>query len=136
MLLFLHSLTRWLVVLTALVAVVVYALVFVKQIKPSAGVWRIMQLFTSVLTVQAALGILLLFVTWSSSGTVARFQMEHAAVGLIAVAIGHASAMWRKRDATTRARNNVIDVIVVLIVIYVGVSLLPGGWSRAFLPSL
>jgi len=134
--LFLHSLTRWLVILTAVVAIVAYVLVLLNVIKANAGVKRLMRIFTSVLSLQFVLGILVLLLSWSSSGNLVRYQMEHATIGFIAVAIGHASAMWRKRDPNVVVRNNLIDIVVVLIVIYVGVALLPGGWSAHLIPTL
>ena len=49
---------------------------------------------------------------------------------IIAAFVGHLSARWKNADDKTRFRNSMLIVIDVLIIIFIGVAFLPGGWSR------
>jgi uncharacterized membrane protein YphA (DoxX/SURF4 family) len=48
---------------------------------------------------------------------------------LIAIAIAHSSAAWRKsEDAQKKFRNNLVVVVVSLLLIFLGVVRLRGSW--------
>jgi hypothetical protein len=71
------------------------------------------------------LGLILLI----SLGFDSRTRLEHAGTMFSAVLIAHSNAAWRKsEDSTKLFRNNLILVIVVLVLVFIGVSLLIPGF--------
>jgi hypothetical protein len=129
--LLLHSWLRWLIVLLALVALVVFGLVWAGRLRPSKGTWALMSAFAGLVDLQMTLG--LIYLLWNGLATDVGFpayRVEHAITMLVAVAVTHLNARWRTAADTIRARNNVLIILGVLFLIYLGVTRLPGGWTR------
>jgi hypothetical protein len=121
----LHSIVRWLVVGISLTCLVVFALVWLGQVKNEKLDRILMSIFTGLVDVQVLLGIILII----GLGVVG-YRIEHGVTMIIAAVVGHISIRWRKAVPQIRARNNLILIVVVLALIFMGVARLPGGWAR------
>lgn len=127
----LHSWVRWLIVLVALAALVVFGLIWLGRLRPSKGTWGLMSAFAGLVDLQMLLGII--YLLWNGLATGIGFPMyriEHAITMVIAAVVAHMNARWRSAADPVRARNNVLIILGVLVLIYLGVARLPGGWSR------
>ena len=120
-----HGLIRWLVALVAVVAIVRFALGWLQQMDDSNLDRGLMSAYTGLLDLNFLLGLVILVFGGGFTGQ----RLEHAATMLIAIAIAHSSAAWRKsEDAQKKFRNNLAVVVVSLIFVFVGVVRLRGGW--------
>ncbi|HEU5090617.1 MAG TPA: hypothetical protein VFT99_24355 [Roseiflexaceae bacterium] len=127
LLLMAHSLIRWLVVAVALLAAIVCAIAWMR--KPETTRDRaVMSAFLGVLDLQALLGLALLL--WSGfAGTgFPMYRIEHGMTLLIAVAVAHLSARWKRAPSAIRARNNLLTIMGVCVLVFAGISRLPQGW--------
>jgi hypothetical protein len=130
-LLMLHSIVRWIVVLVAVVAIVKLALGWLR-----GGAFKGMDRglvagFSGLMDLQATLGIV--FLLWNGLATeigFPRHRIEHAFVMIIAAVVAHLPARWKNAGDSTRFRNSLIAIVVSLVLVYIGVATLPGGWSR------
>lgn len=125
-----HSYLRWLVLITALVAVVRFTLGWLR-----GGAFQEMDRglasgFSGLMDLQAALGIIYLIWNGVAGAGFPLYRIEHAVIMLIAAAVAHLPVRWKDADDKTRFRNSLFVVLDVLIIIFIGVARLPGGWSR------
>ena len=120
-----HGLIRWLVALVALIAIVRFALGWLQHMNDGSLDRGLLSAYTGLLDLNFLLGLIILIF----GGGFTSQRLEHAVTMLIAVAIAHSSAAWRKsEDAQKKFRNNLAVVVVSLIFVFVGVVRLRGGW--------
>jgi hypothetical protein len=124
-----HSIARWVVILVSILAIVWFALVLIRRQGSSAD-RRVMLAFTIAMDIQTLIGIILIIGLAIAGGGVPGFRIEHGVTMLAATMVGHISARWKNADETTRARNNLIVIVAVLALVFIGVARLPGGWMR------
>jgi hypothetical protein len=125
----LHSLVRWVVVIVAAVAVIRFALVWRTMVTTNAKMDRgLMAGFTGLLDTQALLGIIYLVWSGLAGQGFPSYRIEHGVTMILAVAVGHISMQWRDADTKIRARNNLLVIAGVLVLVAIGVSRLPQGW--------
>jgi hypothetical protein len=120
----LHSGVRWLVVLVTIITLVKLVLGIVQ--KSSYDVWakRLMTAFSGLISLQWALGLILLLVLGIfNSGAI----WGHAGIMTVAVAVSHMHNRWKKSDDATRYQRGLMIVVAVLVLVILGVSLV-GGW--------
>ncbi len=125
-----HSHLRWLVLIVAVIAILKFALGWLR-----GGAFKGMDrglsaAFSGLVDLQAALGIIYLIWDGLAKTGFPMFRIEHALTMTLAAFVGHLSARWKNADDKTRFRNSLFIVADVLIIIFVGVARLPGGWSR------
>ena len=124
-----HSIVRWLTVLVAAVLIVKFTLGWLKRQPFDKAARALSGAFGGLMDTQLLLG--LIFFIWNGSliegGFALRQRWEHLGVMLIAVIVAHLSAMWKKKDDTTRYRNTLITVLVSLALIILGVTALSGN---------
>ena len=130
-LLMLHSILRWIILLVAIIAIVKFALGWLRggQFK---GIDRgLMAGFSGLMDLQVTLGII--FLLWSGIGAGAGFSpqcIEHGVIMIIAAVVAHLSARWKNADDKTRFRNNLFVIIAALVLVLIGIASLPGGLTR------
>ena len=122
----LHSGVRWLVVLVTIIALIKLILGLVQKSAYDTLTQRLMMAFSMLLSVQWLIGIILFLVMNSFS---VGYRWEHAVTMTIAVAVANMHRRWKAAPDTTRYRNSLIIVLVVLALVFVGVARLPQGWS-------
>src|SRR5574338_977604 len=122
-----HSVVRWLVVAVSLIAFVWFALVWLRGTRNEKADRGLMAAFSGLIDLQVTIGLVLIL--WSCFAGVGfpRYRIEHAFMMIIAAVVAHLSMRWRNADVQTRARNNVMLILGVLVIVFVGVSLLPQG---------
>lgn len=135
---FLHSWTRWGVLVVAVVAVVWMTLGLIQKRRYDKTGNTLMTVFSSLIGVQWIIGLLFIGVYGGQVGFGIRYFWEHLTVMTLALAAAHAHMAWKRRDIpdSTRFRNNLLVVIGTLILIVVGILTLPSGIQWRFLTSL
>lgn len=124
-----HSHTRWLILLVGLVAIVKFAIGWLR-----GGAFKGMDRgltagFSGLMDLQVTLG--LIFLIWTSIAGV-RFtpnRIEHLTTMLIAAAVAHLPAMWKKSADNIRFRNTLFCIVGSLVLVFLGVVRLRGGWT-------
>lgn len=132
LLLIAHSHLRWLVLLIAVIAVVKFAVGWLK-----GGAFKGMDRglaagFSGLMDLQATLGIILIL--WlgfsDSGGGFPAYRIEHAVTMILAAVLGHLPSRWKNAADNIRFRNALFCILGALLLVYIGVMRLPGGWTR------
>jgi hypothetical protein len=125
-LLTLHGEIRWILALIAAVAIVRFAMGWLRGVEYQKMDRGLLAAYTGFLDLNFLLGLILLF---GLGGGFPAQRIEHAVTMFIAVGVAHSAAAWRKSDdAPLKFRNNLIVVVVSLLVVILGVIRLRGGW--------
>lgn len=121
-----HGLVRWLVALMAIVAIVKFALGWLRQMPYTPADRGIMSAYTGLLDTNLLLGLILFF---GLGGGFPMDRIEHASTMIAAIVVAHLSAIWRKSDdAAKKFRNNLIVVVVSFVLVITAVTILRGSW--------
>jgi len=129
-LLIIHSYLRWLIVIVAVIAIVKFSLGWLRGGDFKGMDRGLASGFSRLMDLQAALGIVYLIWDGLANTGFPAFRIEHALTMALAAFVGHLSARWKNADDKIRFRNSLFIVVDVLIIIFIGVARLPGGWSR------
>ncbi|UCC50173.1 MAG: hypothetical protein JSV68_13775 [Anaerolineaceae bacterium] len=122
----LHGLLRWLVAIAGIIAIIKFAIGWLTKAEYQPIDKRIMSLFTISLDINLLLGLILLF---GLGGGFPPNRLEHATTMILAVIVAHLSAIWRKSpNSAVKFRNNLIVVVIALLLVFMGVMRLRGGW--------
>ncbi len=151
----LHGEIRWIIALVAAVAVVRFALGWLRTLDYKKFDRILMAVYTGFLDLNFLLGLILLFafgggfpdgfpphqiedavtmlIEMVENAVAALLQsshrIEHVVTMFIAIGVAHSAIIWRKSDeANIKFRNNLIVVVVSLLFVLVGVLRLRGGW--------
>lgn len=130
----LHSWTRWVFLIVAIAALVMFILGLIQQRGWDKRANTLLNAYSSVLSLQWLFGLILL-VSWGSIiGFNQRHFWEHLTVQTIAVIVANAHHGWRRRELpdATRWRNGLLVIVVSLALIMVGITLLPIGIQWRF----
>ena len=120
-----HGEFRWLVAIVAVVVIVKFAWGLIKKSEYKSIVRGLMSALVGLIDLNFLMGLILLF----SLGFDSRTRLEHAGTMFVAVLLAHSNAAWRKStDSAKKFRNNLILVIVVLALVFVGVITIRGGF--------
>jgi hypothetical protein len=128
--LMIHSYLRWLILVVALIAVIKFAIgwrrggTFQKMDRGLASG------FSGLMDLQALIG--LIFLVWNGlAGTgFPVFRIEHTVTMIVAAVVAHLHVLWKNADDKKRFRNSLFIILDTLIVVFIGVARLPGGWGR------
>ena len=125
-----HSHLRWLILIVALAAALKFAWGWLR-----GGTFQrldriLASSFSGLMDLQAALG--LVFLVWNGlAGTgFPMFRIEHAVTMTIAAAVAHLNTRWKNAEDKIRFRNSLFIILDTLIIVFIGVARLPGGWGR------
>ena len=129
-LLMIHSILRWLIVIVAVIAIVKFALGWLRGGAFKGMDRGLVSGFSGMMDLQATLGLILLVSRGLAGVGFPREHLEHAFTMIVAAVIGHLSMQWKNAEDQIRFRNSLFIVLAVLAVVFIGVSRLPGGWSR------
>jgi heme A synthase len=120
-----HGEVRWLVALIAIVVIVKFAVGLIQKSEYARVDKILMSSLVGLIDLNFLLGLILLI----SLGFDSRVRLEHAGTMFIAVLLAHSNAVWRKsEDSAKKFRNNLILVVVVLVLVFLGVTRLRGGF--------
>lgn len=128
----LHSYLRWLIVIVAITAIVKFAIGWLRGGAFKGMDRALAAAFSGTLDLQATLGLInLLWLGFSADGGgFTRQRLEHAFIMILAAVLGHLPARWKNSPDGVRFRNAFFCILGALLLIYIGVATLPGGWAR------
>ncbi|MCA9945002.1 MAG: hypothetical protein H6656_12660 [Ardenticatenaceae bacterium] len=116
-----HGEMRWLVAILAIVVIVKFALGLIQKKEYGRMDRGLMSGLVGLIDLNFLLGLILLI----SLGFDSRVRLEHVGTMFIVVLLAHSNAAWRKsEDSAKLFRNNLILIIVILALVFVGVTLL------------
>lgn len=122
----LHGELRWLVALAAVVTIVKYGMGWLGKAEYQRLDRTLLSVTTVLFDVNLLLGLILLL---GLGGGLPRPRLEHAVMMFVAVLVMHSAATWRKSNSSaTKFRNGFLTVLVALVLVFVGVTGLRGGW--------
>ncbi|MFN2222631.1 MAG: hypothetical protein ACK2UH_08775 [Candidatus Promineifilaceae bacterium] len=122
-LLTLHSINRWIIVVVAVAALIKFLIGWLQNSNYQRVDRILMAAYSGLLDLQLLMGIILLI-----NHRFARRPLEHAITMIIAIALAHASRVWRDKPDRVRYRNNFLAILIGLLLIIAGVAILPQGW--------
>ena len=129
-LLYAHSGIRWLIVVAALLALVIFGYGWLgKKTFPKLG--RILPAaYSGLLDTQVLLGLIFMVWTGVQGAGFPRFRLEHMTMMILAAVVAHLPSRWAKAKKVNLYRNIFLAILGSLVLIYLGVLVLPGGWAR------
>lgn len=128
-LLMLHSIVRWIIVVVGVIAIVKFLIGWLRKGEFDKMDRGLAAGFSGLIDLQVTLGLLYFFITGFGGVGFPMFRIEHMVTMLLAATAAHAPAMFKKRPWNKYAVN-LFAVLGAFVLIYLGVALLPGGWSR------
>lgn len=130
-LLIIHSFVRWLVVLVGVIAIAKFLIGWLNKSTFQKIDNRLVAAFGGLMDLQATLGLILLLWNGLVDGAgFPRYRLEHMGMMIIAVALSHMSARFKKAEDTIRFRNTFFLYLGVFVLIFVGLVTLPNGLTR------
>lgn len=127
--LMLHSIVRWLIVLVGLIALLKFLAGILRKSEFTKMDRGLSAGFSGLMDLQVTLG--LIFLLWNGlAGRVGfpMFRIEHMVTMLLAAVAGHLPSIMKKSE--NKFRIAFFSVFLALVLVFAGVSRLPGGWSR------
>jgi Flp pilus assembly pilin Flp len=128
-LLTIHSITRWLVTLTAIALIVRLVIGLIKKQPFDKSARALTGAFSGLMDTQMLLGILFFVLDGLGKTGFPPYRWEHAVTMFLAVVVAHLPAMWKNKSDAVRTRNTLIAVVVSLLLVFTGIGPL-GGWTR------
>ena len=125
-----HSIVRWLLVAVAGVAIILLAIGWLGKKKFSKTDRILVAAYSGLLDLQVLIGLIFLLWTGFAGAGFPRFRLEHMTIMFIAALMAHFNSRWKEADDKIRYRNTLFTLLGSLLLIFLGVALLPGGWSR------
>jgi len=125
----LHSFVRWIIVLVAIVAAIKFALGWLSKSRVQKVVRALMSAFSGLVDLQVLLGLIILLgqgLLIAGVGFPIN-RIEHMITMIVAAIVAHVPMRWRKSDAPTALRSNLLVIIAVLVLIVLGVASLGGN---------
>ena len=124
-----HSHTRWLILLVAILAIVKFASGWLRGSAFKGMDRGLAAGFSGLMDLQATIG--LIFLIWTSVVGVpfTPNRMEHATTMIIAAVLGHLPARWKNSPDAIRFRNTLFCIVGALVLVFMGVVRLRGGWT-------
>ncbi len=129
-LLTIHSIVRWGIVIVAALAIVKFALGWLTG-APFKGMDRGLAAgFSGLMDLQILLG--LIFFLWNglAESGFPGYRWEHMVIMILAAALGHVPPRLKALGDKQRFIYSLIAILGALALVYVGVTILPGGWTR------
>lgn len=121
-----HGEMRWLVALVALVTLVKFLLGWLGNRQYQRLDRILLAATTGLMDLNLLLGLILLV---GLGGGLPGHRIEHAVTMLLAIVVMHSSSRWRKSESSmVKFRNGFLTVLVALVLVFVGVLRLRGGW--------
>jgi uncharacterized membrane protein YfhO len=126
----LHSILRWIIIVVAALTVFKFAISWAGN-QSFKGMDRGLAAgFSGLLDAQVLLGIV--YFIWSGFGGAGfpAYRWEHMVIMIAAAALGHVPSRLKALGDKQRFFYSVVAILGALVLVYVGVMLLPGGWTR------
>ena len=125
-----HSGIRWVLVAAAIAALFLFAYASLGKKSFPKPERIISAAYSGLLDMQVLLGLIFMVWTGLAGAGFPRFRIEHMVMMILAAVVAHLPSRWRKAETANYHRNTFLAILATLVLIYVGVALLPGGWNR------
>mgnify|MGYP004007156363 FL=1 len=86
--------------------------------------------YSGLLDTQVLLGLIFMIWTGVQGAGFPRFRLEHMVMMILAAVVAHLPSRWAKAGKENLYRNTFFAILGTLVLIYLGVLVLPGGWAR------
>ncbi len=126
-LLMIHFLVRWLIVIVALVAVVKFALGWLRGGTFGSMDRGLASGFSGLMDLQVLLGLIYFIWNGIAEEGFPASRIEHAITMIIAAVVAHLHILWKNSDDKTHFRNSLFIVLDVLVIVFFGIARLPAG---------
>lgn len=128
-LLIIHSHTRWLILLVALIAMVKFTFGWLRGSAFKGMDRGLTAAFSGLMDLQVTLGSI--FLIWTSVvGTpFTPNRIEHLTTMIFAAVVAHLPARWKNAPDNIRFRNTLFCITGSLALVFIGVERLRGGWT-------
>ena len=123
-----HSSLRWIIVVVGLAAIIKFLIGLARKGEFDKIDRGLSSGFSGLLDLQVTLGLLYFLITGFGGVGFPPYRIEHMVTMLIAAVVGHAPSIFKK--APNKYAVALGAVIGAMILVYIGVARLPGGWSR------
>lgn len=124
----LHSIVRWVIVIVGVVALVKFASGWLRKSDFTKMDRGLSAGFSGLMDLQVTLGLVLFFWGGLTGGGFPMFRIEHMTVMLVAAILGHLPTFMKK--SPNKFAVALTAVVGALLLVFLGVARLPGGWSR------
>ena len=129
-LLYAHSGIRWLIILVALVALVIFGYGWLGK-KNFSKLERILPASYSILLdVQVLVGAIFMIWAGVEGAGFPRYRLEHFGIMVLAALVAHLPFRMKKAEKENYKRNVFLSILFSLVLIYLGIAMLPGGLNR------
>lgn len=125
-----HSFVRWMIVITGAIAVGRFTVGWVQKSEFGSLDRGLASGFSGLMDLQVLIGLIVLFWSGLAGAGFPLVRLEHAFTMIVATAAAHLPGRWKNTAGSLRLRNSLFAVLGSLALIYFGVAVLPGGWSR------
>ena len=123
-----HSILRWIIVIVGFIAIAKFLIGWARKSAFGKMDRGLSSGFSGLMDLQVTLGLLYFFITGFAGMGFPMFRIEHMVTMLLAAAAGHAPSFFKKVGNKFVVALGAI--VVALLLVYVGVMRLPGGWNR------
>ncbi|NWG35921.1 MAG: hypothetical protein HXY42_15940 [Chloroflexi bacterium] len=128
LLLEIHSLLRWVIVMVGIAGLIKFAAGWLRAAEFAKPDRRLSAGFSGLMDLQVTLGFILFVWDGLTGAGFPLFRIEHMTVMLVAAIGGHLPAFMKK--AGNQFAVALFAVAGALLLVFIGVARLPGGWSR------
>ncbi len=123
-----HSIVRWLIVIVGVFVLGKFLAGWVRKSEFTKMDRGLSAGFSGLMDLQVLLGFVFFFWSGLAGGGFPMPRIEHMTVMLVAAVLGHLPSFMKK--AENKFAIGLYAVIGALVLVFVGVARLPGGWSR------
>ena len=129
-LLMIHSILRWVILIVAAIAIVVFLVSWLRRSQLQGVDRGLMSGFSGLMDLQSTIGIVLLI--WGGLDGIGfpRYRVEHGLIMVLAAVVAHLSARWKNAQEPLRYRNYFLIILASLVLVMIGISVLPGAFTR------
>lgn len=125
-----HSIVRWVIVIVAVVLLIKFLIGWLQKSSFERVDKILGRSFTGLMDLQGTLGLIFLIANGLAGVGFPRHRLEHTFTMILAIVAAHFIGRWPDAPGAVRFRNSFLAAGVSLLLLYVGVALLPGGWTR------
>ena len=125
-----HSILRWVIVGVSIIALVKFLIGWLGKQKFTKMDRGLSSGFAGLMDLQVVIGLFMLLVDGFGPIGFPMHRIEHAFALIVAALVAHLPMRWKNSPDAVRFRNTFFCILIALALVYAGVMVLPGGWSR------
>lgn len=123
-----HSIVRWLIVLVGAFAMGKFLMGWLRKSEFTRRDRGLSAGFSGLMDLQVLLGFIFFFWSGLMGAGFAMYRIEHMVIMLVAAVVAHLPSFMKKSENQFAVRF--FAILGAFILVFIGIGLLPGGWSR------